>query len=134
MVATLRAEEAYGPTNAMVAFSARRVVDARAMLAQVKEMVKETEAEVVDLSSKTAINTVELFDGTLVTRVDADRRKIDAVKLADLATKSVFDSVTESKVVHKKFDAAVELGTVSKALVADVVTTTPYSAIRITKS
>ena len=132
MVATLRAEEAHTNTDAMVAFSARRVVDARAMLANVKEMVKEAEAEFIDLSTKATIETIELFDGTLVTRVDADRRKINATRLADLATKSVFDSVTERKVVHKKFDAQIELGNIDGALVAEVVTTTPYSAIRVT--
>ncbi len=133
MVATLRADEAKS-TNAMNAtFSARRVVDARAMLAQVKTMVAETETEFVAISLRTGVESVELSDGTLVTRVDADRRKIDAKKLADITSKTTFDSVTEPKVNHKKFDAAIELGTLGPVVVREVVTTTPYSAIRVTK-
>lgn len=126
--------EAPAPTNAEVAQMAQRVVMARQMAAQAKEAAKAAEDDFIAISKAATIETVELIDGTLVTRVDADRRRIDAKKLADIATKATFDSVTEPKVNHKKFDAAIELGTIGKRLVREVVTTTPYSAIRVTKA
>lgn len=119
-------------TNAEVAFHAQRVVSARQMLATVQAAAKEAEADFIAASKEAAVATVELIDGTLVTRVDADRRKINEKALADIVSSTTFDNVTERKVNHKKFDAAVELGNIGSVVVGAVVTTTPYSAIRIT--
>lgn len=119
-------------TNAEVAYAAQRVVSAREMLATVKAEAAKADQAFIEASQDAQVETVELVDGTLVTRVDADRRSIDAKKLADQVTASTFDQVTERKVVHKKFDAAIELGTIGKSVVDEVVKTTPYSAIRVT--
>ncbi len=129
MVAELRMSE---PTNAEVAQMAQRVVMARQMATQAKEAAKTAEEAFILISKDAGVDTVELFDGTLVTRVDADRRKIDVGELAELIPAATFERVTERKVNHKKFDAAVELGAVKASVIRKAVTATPYSAIRIT--
>ncbi len=126
----------YGPeltiVDSVVARDAQRVIDARAMLAQVKALVSDAEKDFIESSTSHGIETVEFEDGTLVTRVDADRRKIDTPRLAELVPAATFEKVTERKVSHKRFDAAVRLGDITPAVVRQVVTATPYSAIRIT--
>lgn len=134
MVAELRTDESPSYANVVAHRTATAIRDGRAMLALAKEELAKLEADFIDYSKDAGIETVELADGTLVTRVDADRRKIDAVKLADLTAASTFENVTERKVNHKRFDAAVELGAIPSDVVAEVVTATPYNAIRITKS
>jgi len=110
--------------------AAQRVLDARTALANVKEMLKDAEDafKALDVS-------VELPDGTLVTRIDADRRTINADRLRVFLTADVFDRVTKVAVNHKAFDAAVEVGLIHEDAVEveAAITRTPYTAIRITK-
>lgn len=113
---------------------ARAVVDAKAMLAEVKAAVAEVEAEFTEFMVGREDQTIELQDGTLVTLIEAERRNISAAVLADVLPKSVFDVVTDAKVNHKRFDAAAETGLLSGFDVEDAVTETPYTAIRVTKS
>lgn len=113
------------------AIAAQRVIDARTALANVKEMLKDAE----DAFKAMNVETIELPDGTLVTRIDADRRSINAAALRVFLTAENFDRVTKVTVDHKAFDAAVELGLIHEDSVEiqAAITKTPYTAIRVTK-
>lgn len=132
MVAELRTDEGRKLSVYVAQMKALGVVDGRSMLALVKAELADLEADFIDYTQETGIETVTLRDGTLVTRVDADRRKISADVLADLLPKSIFDIVTDPKVNHKRYDAAVEVGHIDPKAVAGAITVTPYSAIRVT--
>lgn len=113
---------------------AMEVVQAKAMLKEVKAAVAKVEAEFTEFMVGRSDPTVELADGTLVTLIEAERRNIDAGILADVLPKSVFDTVTDAKVNHKRFDAAAETGLLAGFDIESAVSETPYTAIRVTKS
>ena len=111
---------------------ATSVVQARAMVAEVQEAAAEVEDDFKAWMKAHAMDSVTLSDGTTVTKVEASRRSIDADKLADITTATLFEKATTRKVVHGKFDALVEVGEFGPVLVDAVVTETPYTSVKVT--
>jgi hypothetical protein len=143
MVATMTEFEALAETaanaeaarrEAVATEAAEKLVAARAMLANIKKFEKAASDRFKSTAKLADIETVELPDGTLVTRIEADRRTLDADVLADEVSANVYNSVTETKVVHGKFDAAVKVGTISKKVAKKATSETPYVSIKVTYS
>lgn len=111
--------------------AAVRVVEAERIAEQVAAALQAAKDTHAALCKAQGVTQTETPDGHVVESLEKSRRNFDAKKLAGLVTAEVFDTVTQRKVVTAKFDAAVKLGTIDPAKVADAISKTEYTATKV---
>lgn len=111
--------------------AAIRVVEAERIAALISQTLKDAKDHFAALSRRDGVAQTETDEGDIVEALDKSRRTFNAEILKSGVNAATFEQVTQTKVNVKKFDAAVELGTIDTKKVADAITETPYTAVKV---
>jgi len=107
------------------------VLQAKEMAERAAEIYTAAKERFITGAATTGQRSVEV-DGHKVTATPKERRSFDVDTLANLVPHSVFAKVTKPVIDLRKFDAAVEIGTIDGTVAGAVTEVTPYVEVRVT--
>lgn len=110
--------------------AATNYLTALEMKQKADEMLATQKARFIAAAKRAGLSEVETDSGT-VYWYPAAKRKVRNTLARDILTGTQLDAITVPTVVLGRLDAAVELGIITKAEVAEFVTKTPYEAVKV---
>jgi hypothetical protein len=104
---------------------------AREAFEQAEKAKKQAEAE-LKLAFATEGIDFTVVDGQMVKVVEGERTNYDAETLRDLISAPLYKKVTKATVDGKKFQSAIDMGSIKPEVVDAITSVTPYTQVRVT--
>lgn len=111
--------------------SAVAYLKAREAFEQAEKAKKQAEAELKLAFASEGIDFT-VVDGQMVKVVEGERTNYDAETLRDLISAPLYKKVTKATVDGKKFQSAIDMGSIKPEVVDAITSVTPYTQVRVT--